>query len=136
MDVTERKPFGMPIETWVDRQIREAQERGEFDNLPGAGKPIPGKGQPDDELWWLKQYMAREKLTMALPTSLQIRKEAEDILTRVAKERREPAVRRIVGELNDRISAEIRTPTAGPPLRLGPLNVDAVVEAWREKRRR
>lgn len=27
-------------ENWVDQQIREAQERGEFDNLPGTGKPI------------------------------------------------------------------------------------------------
>ena len=27
-------------EKWVDQQIREAQERGEFDNLPGTGKPL------------------------------------------------------------------------------------------------
>jgi len=27
-------------ESWVDQQIREAQERGEFDNLPGTGKPL------------------------------------------------------------------------------------------------
>ncbi len=27
-------------ESWVDQQIREAQERGEFDNLPGMGKPL------------------------------------------------------------------------------------------------
>jgi hypothetical protein len=27
-------------ESAVDRQIREAQERGEFDNLPGTGKPL------------------------------------------------------------------------------------------------
>jgi hypothetical protein len=32
----------MPYESWVDRQIREAIERGEFDNLPGQGKPIKG----------------------------------------------------------------------------------------------
>ena len=27
-------------EKWVDQQVREAQERGEFDNLPGTGKPL------------------------------------------------------------------------------------------------
>ena len=27
-------------EHYVDRQIREAQERGKFDNLPGKGKPF------------------------------------------------------------------------------------------------
>lgn len=26
--------------SWIDEQIREAQERGQFDNLPGRGKPL------------------------------------------------------------------------------------------------
>jgi DnaJ family protein C protein 28 len=27
-------------ESWIDQAIREAQERGEFDDLPGRGKPL------------------------------------------------------------------------------------------------
>lgn len=27
-------------ESWIDQCIREAQERGEFDNLPGRGRPL------------------------------------------------------------------------------------------------
>ena len=27
-------------ESWIDQLIREAQERGEFENLPGMGQPI------------------------------------------------------------------------------------------------
>jgi DnaJ family protein C protein 28 len=27
-------------ESWIDQQIREAYERGEFDNLPGKGRPL------------------------------------------------------------------------------------------------
>ncbi len=27
-------------ESWIDQQIREAQERGAFDNLPGKGEPL------------------------------------------------------------------------------------------------
>jgi DnaJ family protein C protein 28 len=27
-------------EHWIDQQIREAQEQGEFDNLPGSGQPL------------------------------------------------------------------------------------------------
>lgn len=27
-------------ENWIDEQIREAQERGDFDNLPGKGRPL------------------------------------------------------------------------------------------------
>ena len=52
--MTERKPPGVGFETWVERQIREATERGEFDNLPGAGKPVADLDKPHDELWWIK----------------------------------------------------------------------------------
>jgi hypothetical protein len=31
-------------ESLIEQQIRLAQERGEFDNLPGAGRPAPGAG--------------------------------------------------------------------------------------------
>lgn len=27
-------------ESWIDEQIREAEARGDFDNLPGKGKPL------------------------------------------------------------------------------------------------
>jgi DnaJ family protein C protein 28 len=27
-------------ESWIEQQIREARERGDFDNLPGSGKPL------------------------------------------------------------------------------------------------
>jgi DnaJ family protein C protein 28 len=31
---------GLTWESWVNQQIREAQERGEFENLPGMGQPV------------------------------------------------------------------------------------------------
>lgn len=132
--MTERKPPGMSAESWVDKQIREAEQRGEFDRLPGAGKPIPGRGQPNAELWWLKGYLAREKLNFVLPTSLQLRKEIEDIALRVDRERREHAVRQVVEDLNERITRENRLPTAGPPMNRMPLDVDVVIVGWHERR--
>jgi hypothetical protein len=77
--MTERKPPGIGFQTWVERQIREAMERGEFDNLPGAGKPIPDLDKPHDELWWVKDKLRRERLSY-LPPTLALRKEAEDAL--------------------------------------------------------
>ena len=53
-------------ESWVERQIREAIERGEFDNLPGAGQPIPGLNGRDEENWWVKRFLEREKIPMPL----------------------------------------------------------------------
>ena len=52
-----RKPEKMRWETWVERQIRESMARGEFDNLPGAGKPIADLDRPYDELWWLRRKL-------------------------------------------------------------------------------
>jgi hypothetical protein len=46
-------------ETLPERLIREAMESGEFDDLPGTGEPLPGAGQPDDELWWVRAWMRR-----------------------------------------------------------------------------
>jgi DnaJ homologue, subfamily C, member 28, conserved domain len=50
--MTERKPPGTSWETWIEAQIRVAREQGAFDNLPGAGKPLPYLGQEYDPDWW------------------------------------------------------------------------------------
>ncbi len=61
-DMTERKPAGASVETWIDAQIRDAQERGAFENLPGTGKPIPDLDQPYDPNRWIKQKIRAEGL--------------------------------------------------------------------------
>ena len=82
-------------ETLVERQIRLAQERGDFDDLPGKGKPLPGLDGPDDENWWLKGYLRREGLSTEplLPTPLQLRREIERLPDTVAGLPDERAVR-------------------------------------------
>ena len=47
-------------QTWVDLQVRQAMERGEFDDLPGAGKSIPDLGATHDPDWWVKRLVERE----------------------------------------------------------------------------
>jgi hypothetical protein len=56
--------------TWIDEVIRAAESRGEFENLPGAGKPIPGAGTKDDDLWWDRSWIERNRKddTKADPT--------------------------------------------------------------------
>ena len=133
--MTERKPPGHSFETWVDKQISDAVDRGEFDNLPGAGKPLRGLGGPDDELGWVKNYLRREGLSTEplLPTSLQLRKEIERLPDTVRELSTEQAVRDIVNELNLRIANWLRAPS-GPHLPLGPMNADKVVQQWRTDR--
>ncbi|HVQ89877.1 MAG TPA: DUF1992 domain-containing protein [Mycobacteriales bacterium] len=128
--MTERKPAGMPFETWIDKQIREAEERGAFKDLPGAGKPIPNLD--DDDMWWVKQLMRRENLSY-LPPTLALRKEAEDVLAAVPTAPSEAAVRTMITNLNEKIRAAIRVPPPGPPLNLLPLDVEEAVASWRRR---
>lgn len=37
-----RKPKGPSWESWVEQQIRVGMERGDFENLPGKGRPLEG----------------------------------------------------------------------------------------------
>ena len=45
-------------ESAVDQQIREAHERGDFDNLPGRGRPLPS--EPWDDDWGLAHHILRQ----------------------------------------------------------------------------
>ncbi|WP_037365683.1 DnaJ family domain-containing protein [Nakamurella lactea] len=122
-------------ESPIDQAIREAAERGAFDNLPGAGKPLPptGSGGGDFLGRWAQ---AEEGGGSFLPMSLQLRKEAADIGTRVAKERSEQKVRSLVEDLNKRVLDEIRMPTSTPPLAMRQLDVEQIVADWQAERQR
>jgi len=128
--VTERRPPRVRFETWIDRQIREGIERGDFENLPGAGKPIPGLGEAYDELWWVKQKLQREEMAF-LPPTLALRKEAEDARRAAAQAGSEAQARRIMDDINEEIRRAMSRLLAGPPLNLAPFDVDAVIEQWR-----
>jgi hypothetical protein len=131
--MTERKPPGIGFGTWVERQIREATERGEFDNLPGAGKPIADLDKPHDELWWVRQKLRREHLSW-LPPTIALRKEAEEALLAASRAGSEDQVRRIVADINRKILEGNRKAASGPPLNLMPFDVERVVRTWRERR--
>jgi hypothetical protein len=124
-------------ESPVDRAIREAQERGEFDNLPGAGKPLDLRdaGDPD---WWIKRYAAREQLDLggALPGALGLRKEAAGYPESLADVANERTVREILEDYNTRVLADRLRPAVGslPPLLAKTIDVDDMVRQWRELR--
>lgn len=124
-------------ETWVDLQIRVAMARGDFDDLPGKGRPLPDLGDTHDPDWWVKKLVERENVTL-LPLSVQLRKEDAELDARLDTLTRESDVRRELEDFNARvIAARYRLPE-GPPLVTMPRDVDATVAAWatrREERR-
>ena len=122
-------------ESSIDRQLREATERGEFDNLAGAGQPLPDHGRDYDEDWWVKEWLEREGATAGvIPPTLALRREVEDLAARVDRLGAEREVRDYVAELNERIRRARVGLLDGPPVLLPPRDADAVVAGWRERR--
>ena len=121
---------------WVDRVVDQAIARGEFDNLPLAGKPIPGIGSNHDPDWWLKALIEREQISGVLPEAIQLRKDDAALDERLDALRDEARVREVLAEFNARIVAARRQLMGGPPVVTPRRDVDREVAAWRTRRAR
>ncbi|MGY1653198.1 DnaJ family domain-containing protein [Geodermatophilus sp. SYSU D01119] len=135
--MTDRKPPGVSFETWVERQIGQAQERGDFTGLRGTGRPLPAF-DPDETVFdWAVAKARREGIAPAemLPPGLALRRERDDLPARVAGLPSEDAVRAVAEDYNARVEAFWRRPQES---RWSPVpglaDVEALVEGWRRDR--
>ncbi len=119
---------------WVDMQVRRAMERGDFDDLPGAGKPIRGLGSTHDPDWWVKNLIERERITGVLPPALALRKEDAELDGVLDRETTEDGVRRAVRDFNRRVVEARRQLQGGPPVITPTRDEDGEVTAWRTRR--
>lgn len=110
-------------ESFVDRQIRQAMERGEFDDLPGSGRPIPGSGRPYEPNWWVRSFLERERSDDRRMADF---RRIESRLGALWSLGSEAAVRRAVEGLN----AEIADLDSGGD-RFEPFEIESVVAAWK-----
>ena len=101
--------------TWVDLQVRQAMERGEFDDLPGRGKPIEDLGVEHDPDWWVKKLVERENIAL-LPPAIALRKEDAELDDRLDEITAESEVRREVEDFNKRVDRD-PSAAAGRPAR-------------------
>ena len=130
--MTERKPPGMPFETWVDSQITRGIARGDFDDLPGAGKPLPRRTGDESMLTWVIEKAKQENIDVfgMLPPGLALRKEREDLPRRAVTLPSEAAVRALVEDFNDRVRLFWRRPQDPPVVPVGLADTDALVAEW------
>ncbi|HHU11257.1 MAG TPA: DUF1992 domain-containing protein [Intrasporangiaceae bacterium] len=133
-----RRPDPPRYESPVDKAIREAMERGEFDDLPGAGKPLTNLGDPNDALWWVRGLVEREQLDFsgALPPAVALRKEAATFPHSLLDLRSETSVREVLEDYNRRVRRDrLRPPEPGMPQLLAPtVDVDDLVAQWQALR--
>jgi len=117
---------------WVDLQVQKAIERGEFDDLPGQGKPLPPLD--DDPNWWLKKLIEREKISV-LPEALQLRKDDAELDALLDRQGSERVVRELLETFNQRVVNARRQLQGGPPVITPLRDIDAELAAWRDRRR-
>ncbi|MDQ1085127.1 MULTISPECIES: DUF1992 domain-containing protein [Microbacterium] len=120
---------------FVETAIQQAIRRGEFDDLPGAGKPLPDLGSSHDPDWWIRRKIETEKLTGLGPPALTLRVEHAELAERLDAIPREPEVREAVQDFNRRVIEARRQLLGGPPVVTPTVDVDAEVAAWAERRR-
>lgn len=135
-DEAKKSPGSMTVEErsrYVDTVVDQAMRRGEFDNLPLQGKPIPGLTGTHDPDWWIKGLIERENITGVLP-SAQLRKDDAELDGKLDLEAMEVRVREIVMDFNARVIDARRQLQGGPPVVTPTRDVDEEVARWRARR--
>ena len=134
--MTQRKPSGMTFESWVEQQIRRAEDEGAFEGLSLAGKPLPRRDREKSSYEWALEWAKREEADVAgmLPTGLALRKEREELPALIARQTSEVAVRALVEAHNARVDQYYRRPVEGVWVPVGMADVEELVAGWRRDR--
>ena len=119
---------------FVELQVQQAIRRGDFDDLPGAGKPLTGLTEHDPD-WWIRRKVEREQLTGLGPPALTLRTENTALDARLDAAGSERAVSEILDDFNGRVINARRQLQGGPPVVTPTRDADAEIAAWPERRR-
>ncbi|MFD5214384.1 DUF1992 domain-containing protein [Microbacterium sp. NPDC058345] len=119
---------------FVETAIQIAIRRGDFDDLPGAGKPIEGLGSRHDPDWWIRRKIENENLSGLGPPALLLRVEDRELDGQLDALRREDDVRAVLEDFNRRVIDARRQLHGGPPVVTRTRDVEAEIIAWRERR--
>lgn len=118
------------VESALDRAIK----RGDFDDLPGLGKPLTGLHSSSDPDWWIKQKMDSEGTNGVAPAAFQLRKENSALEDTVDAFSTESEVRDYLAGFNARVREAVMDLRDGPPVFTPPRDVEKEIAAWRRRR--
>jgi hypothetical protein len=115
---------GAGVKDPVEEQIKEAIARGDFDNLPGQGRPLP-KGDDGPGWWARRQIEQMRRLDRLSELSARIDRDLGDVWVL----RDEAVVRERVAEFNAEIESANRDVPVDEQLSL--LDPAEVLGTWR-----
>ncbi len=117
----------------AENKIKTAIDEGQFDDLPGFGKPLAPDFWAYDENWWLKAKAKRENLSV-LPPALVLKREVERRMYSIQGLDDEASVRERLIALNRYIRAANLRIFWGPPSDVNEFDVEAFIADWRRQR--
>ena len=129
-----RNPTALDRAAYVETAIQQAIRRGEFDDLPGAGKPLRGLGASQDPDWWIRRKIETEQLRGLGPPAIMLRVENAQLDDRLDALPSEQDVRETLEDFNRRVIEARRQLLGGPPVVTPTRDVDSEVRAWRQRR--
>lgn len=118
---------------FVEISIQQAMRRGDFDDLPGAGKPLPLRDVHDPD-WWIRRKIEREGLSGLGPPALTLRTEDAAMDEDLDALGSEEAVREHLESFNRRVIEARRQLLGGPPVVTPTRDIDVEVERWAQRR--
>lgn len=133
-DATPAVPNAAQRAAYVETAIDQAIRRGEFDDLPGAGKPLTGLGGTHDPDWWIRRKIEREQLTGLGPPAVTLRVEDAALEGKLDAIHHEDRVRETLEDFNRRVIEARRQLLGGPPVVTPLRDVEAELDAWRARR--
>jgi hypothetical protein len=118
----------------VNSAVEQAIARGEFDDLPGLGKPLPGLDGRRDPDWWIKGKLADEDIRGVGPAALTLRQEAADLRGRLDAVDDEDEVRKLLEDFNRKVRDAGLDPHTGHLVATPMRRVEEEIAAWRSRR--
>jgi len=113
----------------ANAKIEQAIQEGQFNALPGFGKPLnldPANNAGD---CWLKRKAQQENLEI-LPPALVLKRHVERKQQAILEIRDEAKARTALLELNEMIEKSLMNILWGPPCDVLPLETERFMEAW------
>ena len=89
----------------LDEIMKDAERRGEFDNLSGAGKPLPAQGNPADAV--LNRLMTEAKVKPPVVRLKEEIIEARCRLTELKDTQERNAQMKVLSDLELRLALEV-----------------------------
>jgi hypothetical protein len=118
----------------VESALDKAIKRGDFDDLPGLGKPLTGLHGSSDPDWWIKHKLDDEGISGVAPAAFQLRKENAVLDDTIDAFTNESDVRDYLAGFNARVREAVMDLREGPPVFTPPRDVEKDVAAWLQRR--